>query len=57
MEKEIIQPALAVTVAGLLVYLVIKKIKGNRKRNREKEKEFISMQRRKFSDAYGEYTL
>lgn len=59
MKKEIIQAAVSVAVAGMLIYLVRKKIVDNNKRNAEKKKEneFNNTQRRKFSDAYGEYTL
>jgi len=59
MKMKIIQAAIAAAVAGIVIYLVRKKIAENNKRNAEtkKENEFISMQRRKFSDTYGEYTL
>ena len=59
MKMKIIQAAIAASVAGIVIYLVRKKIAENNKRNAEtkKENEFISMQRRKFSDTYGEYTL
>ena len=54
MKKEIIQAAVSVAVAGMVIYLVRKKIVGNNKRNAEKKKEneFGNTQRRKFSDAY-----
>ena len=59
MKKENIQAAVSVAIAGMLIYLVRKKIVANKNRNAEmkKENEFISMQRQKFSNAYGEYTL
>lgn len=59
MKKEIIQATVSVAIAGMLIYLVRKKIVANKKRNAvmKKENEFISMQRQKFSNAYGEYTL
>jgi hypothetical protein len=59
MKNNKIQAAMAVAVAGLVIYLVRKKILVNNKRKiREKnDKEFASRQRRRFSDAYGEYTL
>jgi len=59
MKREIIQAAIAVALAGMVIYLVRRKILENNKRNvqEKKENEFTSRQRRKFSDAYGEYTL
>ena len=59
MKKEIIQAAVSIAVAGMLIYLVRKKIVDNNKRNakKKKETEFSNTQRRKYSDAYGEYTL
>jgi len=59
MKMKIRQAAIAGAVTGIVIYLVRKKIAENNKRNAEtkKENEFISIQRRKFSDTYGEYTL
>ena len=53
MKKEIIQAAVSVAIAGMLIYLVRKKIVANKKINAvmKKENEFISMQRQKFSNA------
>lgn len=59
MKKEIIQAVASVAAAGMLIYLIRKIIMKNNKiiAEKKKEKEFISIQRRKFADAYGEYTL
>ncbi len=59
MKKEIIQAVVSVAVAGMLIYLIRKIIMENNKRiaEKKKENEFISIQRGKFKDAYGEYTL
>ena len=59
MKKGIIQAVLVVAVAGIVIYLAQKKIVKKNKRiiREKKENEFVSRHRRKFSDAYGEYTL
>ncbi len=51
--------AIALVTMGLIIYLVGKKGVGKKKKRgqEEKEKDFLSRQRKRFSDAYGEYTL
>lgn len=59
MKKEIIQYAFGGVLAGIVLYLVTKKIRENNKKDaeRENEEKFAVRERRRFSDSYGEYTL
>jgi len=59
MKKKMIQYAFTGAVAGIVIYLVRKKIVDVNKRKvaMKNEEEFIRNQRRRFSEAYGEYTL
>ena len=59
MKKKIVQCAFIGAVAGIVIYLVRKKIIDDSKRKAamRKEEDLARKQRRKFSEAYGEYTL
>ncbi|MGK2863391.1 MAG: hypothetical protein ACSLE0_15770 [Chitinophagaceae bacterium] len=59
MKKEYGQMALALVAFGLLIFLTGKKVAGKKKKRGqdEKDNEFLSTQRKKHSDAFGEYTL
>ena len=54
-----IQYAFTGAVAGIVIYLVRKKIVNVNKRKvaMKNEEEFVRNQRRRFSESYGEYTL
>ena len=59
MKKKMIQYAFTGAVAGIVIYLVRKKIVNVNKRKvaMKNEEEFVRNQRRRFSESYGEYTL
>jgi len=59
MKNKIVQCAFIGAVAGIVIYLVRKKIIDDSKRKAamRKEEDLARKQRRKFSEAYGEYTL
>jgi hypothetical protein len=59
MKKKMIQYAFTGAVAGIVIYLVRRKIVDVNKRKvaMKNEEEFIRNQRRRFSESYGEYTL
>lgn len=59
MKKKMIQYAFAGAVAGIVIYMVRKKMADINRRiaAMKNEEEFIRNQRRRFSEAYGEYTL
>ena len=59
MKKKIIQLAFTGAIAGIVIYLVRKKIVDDNKRKAEmkNEEDFTNKQRRRFPETYGEYTL
>lgn len=59
MKKKMIQYAFAGAVAGIVIYLIRKKIANVNKRKvaMKNEEEFVRKQRKRFSESYGEYTL
>ena len=59
MKKKIVRCAFTGAVTGIVIYLVRKKMADeNRKKTAmKKEEEFARKQRKRFSEAYGEYTL